>query len=150
MLAAPALAAIGPVNLIKTLAPQIARAKTGKVPVLIPSIIRNDFAGRLYGSATVSSKGYDIQLAYAPRCNDATACFFAEFQAGPVALLPGTSVALAHGISGSYVGIHCGASCAPATIAWREGGVRYSLQYVLGGKAAMIALADSAIDAGPR
>ena len=39
---------------------------------------------------------------------------------------------------------------AVASIQWREGGVLYSVQYVLGGKLAMIALADSAIDAGPR
>ena len=149
-LAAPGLAAGGAVNLLKELAPQIAKARTGKVAVLLPASIRNDVAHRLYGSATVSANGYDIQLAYAPGCHDATACFFADFQAGPGKLTFRTRVSLAHGIRGAYADISCGASCAPASIEWREGGVLYRVQYVLGGKAAMIALANSAIDAGPR
>jgi hypothetical protein len=119
--------------------------------VLLPSSIRADVAAsRLYGSGGASAHGYDIQLAYAPRCDDATACFFAEFEGGRQTRLPGTRVALAHALSGVYSGIHCGASCGPASIQWRQGGVLYSVQYVLGGKPAMIALADSAIDAGPR
>jgi len=151
MLAATALAAGGQVNLLHRLAPEIARARSGKVAVLMPASIRADVAAsHLYGAGRAIAHGYDIQLAYAPRCDDATACFFAEFEAGAVALLPGTRVALAHGITGSFVGIHCGASCAPATIAWKEAGVLYSVQYVLGGRLAMIALANSAIDGGPR
>ena len=149
-LAGPGLAAGGRVNLLRTLAPQIAKARTGKVAVLLPASIRNDVAHRLYGSATVSANGYDIQLAYAPGCHDATACFFADFQAGPGRLTFRTRVALAHAVSGAFQDISCGASCAPASIEWREGGVLYGVQYVLGGKAAMIALANSAIDAGPR
>ena len=139
------------VNLLAKLGPEIARAKAGGVAVLLPSSIRADVAAsRLYGSGGASAHGYDIQLAYAPRCDDGTACFFAEFEGGRQTRLPGTRVALAHALSGVYSGIHCGASCGPASIQWRQGGVLYSVQYVLGGKGAMIALADSAIDAGPR
>jgi hypothetical protein len=152
VLAAPLLATGRPnVNLPAKLAPEIGRARTGKVAVLIPSSIHTDVvASRLYGSGGTTAKGYDIQLAYAPSCHDATACFFAEFQGGPQILLPGTRVALAHRISGRFTPIHCGASCGPAAVQWREGGVLYGVQYVLGGKTAMIALANSAIDAGPR
>ena len=139
------------VNLLVKLAPEIKSARTGKVAVLLPSSIHADVAAsRLYGAGGATAKGFDIQLAYAPRCDDATACFFAEFEGGAQTKLPGTRVALAHGVAGVYSGIHCGASCGPASIQWREGGVLYSVQYVLGGKPAMIALADSAIDAGPR
>ncbi len=139
------------VNLPSKLAPEIARARHGRVAVLLPSSIRADVPGsRLYPSGGETAAGYDIQLAYAPDCNDGTACFFAEFQGGAVAPEQGTPVALAHSITGSYHAIRCGASCGPAQIAWREGGVTYSFQYVLGGKAAMVALADSAIDAGAR
>jgi hypothetical protein len=146
-----ALAAGSSVNLVVKLAPQIARAKTGKVAVLMPSSIRADVAAsRLYGAGGATAKGYDIQLAYAPRCDDGTACFFAEFEGGPQTKLPGTRVALARGITGTYSGIHCGASCGPASIEWKQGGAIYSVQYVLGGKSSMTALADSAIDAGAR
>ena len=148
--AVPSLAAGGQVNVSAVLAPEIARAKSGKVAVLLPSSIRNDVSSRLYGSASVTAKGYDIALAYAPRCDDSTACFFADFQAGPGKLAFATRVALAHGIGGAYRGISCGASCAPASIAWEQHGVLYSVQYVLGSKASMIALANSAIEAGPR
>ncbi|MGD0387028.1 MAG: hypothetical protein ABSB73_12960 [Solirubrobacteraceae bacterium] len=151
-LATPLLAATTTtVDLPAKLAPEIARAKTGRVAVLIPSTIRADVAAsHLYASGGATAHGYDIQLAYAPACNDATACFFAEFQSGPQTLLAGTAVALAHAITGTYAPIRCGASCGPAAVQWRERGVLYSVQYVLGGRASMTALADSAIDAGAR
>ena len=139
------------VDLPAKLAPEIARAKAGRVAVLIPSSIRADVAAsHLYASGGATAHGYDIQLAYAPACNDGTACFFAEFQGGPQTLLAGTAVALAHAITGTYAPIRCGASCGPAVLQWREHGVLYSVQYVLGGRANMVALADSAIDAGAR
>ncbi len=139
------------VDLPAKLAPEIARARHGRVAVLIPSTIRADVAAsHLYASGVATAHGYDIQLAYAPACNDGTACFFAEFQGGPQTLLAGTRVALAHAITGTYAPIRCGASCGPAALQWRERGVLYSVQYVLGGRANMVALADSAIDAGAR
>ncbi len=150
-LAAPSLAGGGPVNLLTKLAPEIARAKSGKVAVLVPPSIHADVAAsHLYGSGGATAKGYDIQLAYAPGCNDGTACYFAEFEGGPQTLLPGTRVALAHGITGMFAPIHCGASCGPAGVHWKERGVLYSVQYVLGGRANTTALADSAINAGAR
>jgi DNA-binding transcriptional regulator YdaS (Cro superfamily) len=151
--ASPLLAAAAAtiVDLPAKLAPEIARAKTGRVAVLIPSSIHADVAAsHLYGSGGATANGYDIQLAYAPGCNDGTACFFAEFQGGPQPLLVGTRVALAHAITGTFSPIRCGASCGPAAVQWRERGVLYSVQYVLGGRAKLTALADSAIDAGAR
>ena len=38
----------------------------------------------------------------------------------------------------------------PATIEWKERGVLYTIQWRAGTKATMIALADTAIEAGPR
>jgi hypothetical protein len=149
--AVPGLAAGRTLQLAAKLAPEVARAKHGGVAVLLPSTIAGDPDGhRVYFSGGAVAGGYDIQIAYAPRCNDATACFFAEFEGGRQTRLPGTAVALAHAITGVFSGIHCGASCGPASIQWKEGGVLYSVQYVLGGKPAMVALADSAIEAGPR
>jgi hypothetical protein len=151
-LATPLVAAAGGnVNLAAKLAPEIARARTAKVEVLIPASIHADVAAsRLYASGGATRTGYDIQLAYAPGCMDATACFFAEFQAGKAVALLGTRVALQHDIAGYFEPIRCGASCGPAAIAWRQDGVRYNIQYVAGERASMIALADSAIDGGPR
>ena len=152
--AAPVLAATNAgatVNLPAKLARQIASARHGGVAVLLPSAIRADVsASHLYASGGRTATGYDIRLAYAPSCDDGTACFFAEFQGGTITREPGTPVALAHGITGNFYAIHCGASCGPASITWTEGGARYGVQYVLGARASMVALADSAIDAGPR
>ena len=148
---APALAASSPANLLKVLAVQIASAKKGRVAVLLPATLSADApASRLYGSGGATSRGYDIQLAYARNCFDATACFLAEFWGNPGKIYLKTRVALAHGIIGAYRGISCGASCGPATIQWKERGVLYTVQWRAGTKATMIALADSAIEAGPR
>jgi hypothetical protein len=148
-LAAPALAAGGPVSLVKVLAAQIAKAKRGSVAVLLPSTLRVD-AAHLYASGGATARGYDIRLAYAPRCDDATACFLAEFWGNPGKIQLKTRVSLAHGITGRYKGISCGASCGPATIEWKESGVLYTVQYRAGTRTNMIALADAAINAGPR
>jgi hypothetical protein len=153
-LATPVLASISAgatVNLPAKLAPEIARARQGRVAVLLPSRIRADVpAARLYASGGKSATGYDIRLADAPRCDDGTACFFAEFQGGAVTVEAGSPVALAHRITGNFYAIHCGASCGPASITWTEHGARYGVEYVLGARASMVALADAAIDAGPR
>jgi hypothetical protein len=139
------------VNLPAKLAAQIASARHGPVAVLLPTSIRADVsASRLYASGGETATGYDIRLAYSPACDDGTACFFAEFQGGTVTREPGTPVALAHGITGNFYAIRCGASCGPASVTWTDGGARYGVQYVLGARASMVALADSAIDAGPR
>jgi hypothetical protein len=148
---APALAASRPANLLKVLAVQIASAKRGKVAVLLPATLSADApASRLYGSGGATRLGYDIQLAYARDCLDATACFLAEFWGNPGRIDLKTRVALTRGITGAYRGISCGASCGPATIEWKERGVLYTVQWRAGTKATMIALADSAIEAGPR
>lgn len=152
VLAPAVLAASRPVNLPRVLAVQIASAKRGPVSVLLPSTLNADSGvPRVYGSGGATARGYDIQLAYAPNCYDATACFLAEFWGNPGKLRALKSrVALARGIAGTYAGISCGASCGPATIEWKESGVLYTIQYRAGTKTNMIALANSAIKAGPR
>jgi len=149
-LAASALAATT-VSLPALLAPQIAKAKAGKVAVLIPATLRADApAAKLYAAGGATKHGYDIQLAYAPGCFDATACFLAEFWGNPGKIYLKTAVILTRGIHGAFHAISCGASCAPATIQWKESGVLYTIQWRAGTRASMIALANSAIKAGPR
>jgi len=149
--AAPALAAApAPVALPPIIAKQIASAKLSGVRVLVPSKIDAGLpASHLYGSGGASGKGYDIQLAAAPGCADADACFVAEFWGDPGALNLKTRVTLTKGIDGAFLASRCGASCAPATIEWREFGSRYTIQF-MGSRAALVALADSAIEVGPR
>ncbi len=149
-LAAPMALAAGSVNLLSVLAAQITKAKTGDVRVLLPSRLNAGVpASRLYGSGGATAHGYDIQLAAAPGCHDSTACFVAEFWGGPGKLGAGAAVTLSKGIAGRFVPSRCGASCAPAQIEWLEFGSRYTMQFTAG-RAAMVALADSAITAGRR
>jgi hypothetical protein len=139
-----------PVNLLQVLAKPLASAERGKTPVLVPSRLNAGFrASHLYASGGRSAGGYDIQLGAAPGCDDATACFVAEFSAGKGTLAFRDTVALSKGITGSFHAISCGASCGPATIEWIESGVLYTIQFGAGEKQ-LVALADSAIGAGPR
>jgi hypothetical protein len=151
MLAGPALAATHTttVSLLSVLAKPIASAKRGKARVLVPATIETYSSPHLYGSGGATSKGYDIQLANAPGCHDANACYVAEFSAGPGMAIKGAVVTLAHGLTGRYAASVCGSSCNPATLEWSEFGINYAIGYI-GTKRQLVALADSAIKAGPR
>jgi hypothetical protein len=138
------------VSLPTVLATQIAKAKHSGVDVLIPSRIDAGLpASHLYGSGGADSGGYDIQLAALPHCDDANACFVAEFWGGPGKLNLGSPVSLSKGISARFHASTCGASCAPAQIEWLEFGSRYTIQFT-GSRVTLVSLADSAIAAGPR
>ena len=139
-----------PVALQALLAKQIASAKRSGIEVLIPAQLNAGLpASHLYAAGGRSGKGYDIQLAAAPGCDSATACFVAEFWGGAGKLNLASRVTLSRGIHGAFLASHCGASCAPATIEWLEVGHRYTIQFQ-GSRAAMFALANSAIAGGPR
>jgi hypothetical protein len=147
---AAAGAAPPPVNLLQVLARPLADAERGKTPVLVPSRLNAGFAAsHLYAGGGRIRGGYDIQLGAAPGCGDATACFVAEFSAVKGTLGFRQTVALSKGTTGSFHPISCGASCGPATIEWIESGILYTIQFGAGEKQ-LVALADSAIVAGPR
>jgi len=148
-LAVPSFALAAAPNLLKVLAGPIASARAHGSKVLLPATL-DAHAAHLYGAGGATAKGYDIRLADAPGCGDADACFVAEFWASPGKVTLSTHVSLARGITGGYLPVSCGASCAPATIEWKEFGLLYTVQYTGGTKASMVAIADSAIDAGPR
>ena len=63
---------------------------------------------------------------------------------------------LANGIKGYYEARSCGVSCTPPSITWVRNGVLYSIQFNVNNKsktrdkAELVALANSAILAGPR
>lgn len=145
------------INLLKAFhvqLPKIRRATT--VPILLPRTMplggREKF--RVYANGGATRKGWDLELAAAPHCGAATACFIASFVAERGGKLPRRSnLRLATGDLAYFHGVSCGASCAPASLWFRHGGVLYEWQFKDPPKrtrTAMARLAAQAIRAGPR
>src|SRR3954469_18528731 len=151
--AAPAEAAktVDVPGTFRSLLPKV-RART-RVPVLLPSSMKLDFdrGQHLYRAGTGRASGYDLELSAVPRCGGATACFAATFTATRGAKLGfRPNVTLARGLKGHFQALSCGASCAPPSIAWILGGVRYEIQArsLPGKRADMVGAANSAIRHG--
>ncbi|HYE15728.1 MAG TPA: hypothetical protein VD968_14895 [Pyrinomonadaceae bacterium] len=143
---------------LRTVLSKIKAEGAGGVPVLLPGELpASVLEDRLYVEGGASDRGYDISLALTPRCG-ANACTVGSFSAerGGELVEEFERVELAGGLRGAYKPLTCGASCSPAMIEWVAGGVLYSVQLKLnaggdaGDRAALIALANSAIKAGPR
>jgi hypothetical protein len=158
-LALAATAAARTVEVARLLGPVIPDAGVIDVPVLLPATINLDYgAGRtIVGEAAGARPGvrgrYDLTLSATRGCGGASACFLAELTGRRGAKLGyrSTNVRLALGMEGHYEPIHCGGSCAPASIAWVQKGVRYEIAAkALGGRAAFVKWASSAIRAGNR
>ena len=134
--------------------PKIRRATS--VPILLPRKMplggRESF--RVYASGGATRRGWDLELAAAPRCGGSNACFIAAFVAERGGKLPRHSnLRLATGDPAYFRGISCGASCAPASLWFRHGGVLYEWQFKdppKNTRSAMARLAAQAIRAGPR
>lgn len=157
LLAVPALASsTGTANVIDALGRQIpAVEKKTTVPVLLPSKL--PFAAKvpkLYPSGSGTRNAYTLELAGAPNCGSANACFLASFEGKRGGTLPGKSnLRLAGGQPAFYKGITCGGSCSPVTIWFLYRGVLYTFQHKDppgNTKAVMARLAAQAITAGPR
>lgn len=155
--AAPALASTsGSANLLKTFAKQLPAVKhRTTVPILLPASL--PFGGKvpkLYATGTGSKSAWSLELAGAPNCGGADACFLASFEAKRGGKLPGKSnVKLAGGQPAFYKDITCGASCSPASLWFTSAGVVYSWQdkdLPANPKSIFLRLAAQAIKAGPR
>ncbi|TMM01083.1 MAG: hypothetical protein E6G10_14155 [Actinobacteria bacterium] len=127
------------------------------IPVRLPSRADLDTnRRRLYATGRGRRGSYDLELAAAPGCGGATACFVASFTARRARRLgERPNVDLALGLRGVYRPLRCGASCSPPSIAWVQRGVRYDMQISVSAtqsreRATMTALANSAIRSGPR
>jgi hypothetical protein len=114
-----------------------------------------DGKGRLYASHSARARAWTLDLAAAPACREATACFVASFSAhrgGTVA--GGRKVRLRGGRTGHFTPLSCGASCAPPLIAWRQHGAAYVIQARVGGagteKRILVRMANEAIRHGAR
>jgi hypothetical protein len=139
--------------------PHLSKLRRAGVAVLLPddlpASLRED---RLFVEGFTSESGYDLTLTLAPDCGGANACTVGSFSAeqGGELVEQFERVELAGGLRGAYKPLTCGASCSPAMIEWVADGVLYTIQLKLnaggdaGVKRELIALANSAINAGPR
>ncbi len=153
LLAALASAAGGAtrsVDLPALFATQIGRAHAQtEVPILLPQTMRSDFR-RHFAEGRARPSAWRFDIGAARDCNQATACFVAEFKAvrdgRPTAR---RTIRLARGRTGHFTPSRCGASCSPPSIAWRERHALYSIQAKVV-KRELVRMANSAIRNGPR
>jgi hypothetical protein len=150
ILAAPASAAT--VDVPQTLGKRVAavRGRSG-LGVLLPSRLSSESA-HVYPGASARRGHYDLNLGAAPGCDEATACFVAAFLGDRTraAATGDARVTLRGGRAGFYTRSHCGASCAAPQIAFKVRGVLYTLQVQGASRRSLVAMANSALRAGPR
>jgi hypothetical protein len=127
------------------------------VPVLWPDRIAIDVPRRHGVEATwrAGRGGWELAIGIGPRCGGANACFVGELSAqrgGEPAFR--RTVRLHGGVRGYYKPTSCGASCSPPQLQWKVRRVLYSIQFRAAGRggdrAKLVAMADSALKAGPR
>ena len=151
--AVPAVAATPKqVNVPAKFAGSFARVKQKSgIDVRIPSRLRGPVKpSRIFGDAFARKGKYRLELGVTRQCNGSNACFVAAFfgeKGGTIT--NGTALALHGGVTGYYAQGGCGASCAPNSIEWMQGGVRYEIQFK-NSKRSLKRLANQSIDAGPR
>jgi hypothetical protein len=139
-------------DLFATVLPQV-KAKTS-VPVLLPQRYQSD-ATKNFASGAGHKKSYTLSIGAVRNCGGATACFVADFAArkGAKPTFKKT-VKLAHGHTGHFKPLTCGASCSPPMLEWRQGGVLYRIQAHAGTakqeKRRLVRMANSAIRHGAR
>ncbi len=127
------------------------------VPVLLPDEVLIDVP-RGHGVEqkwSANRRGWQISLGIGPRCGGANACFVGQFTAARGGRLTfRTRVRLHGGTIGRYKPSTCGASCSPPEIQWKVRDVLYDVQFRAAGsgsdKQKLVAIADSALAAGPR
>ena len=119
------------------------------MPILLPQKMTADFR-RFFAEGRATASAWRFDLGAVRRCNQATACFIAEFK-GVHGGHPSAkrAIRLNRGRTGYFTRGSCGASCTPPSIEWRERHTLYSIQAKVG-KRELIRLANSAIRNGPR
>jgi hypothetical protein len=145
------------IDLVKTFRVQLPRIhRTTRVAVLLPARLPLGSSERfhVYATGGATRKGWNLELASAPRCGAANACFVASFEGRRGGRLPASSnTRLATGDRAYYHPISCGASCAPASLWFVHRRALYTWQLKDPPKHARTAiarLAAAAIRAGPR
>ena len=119
------------------------------MPILLPQKMNADFR-RFFAEGRATADAWRFDLGAVRRCNQATACFIAEFKGVRDGRPSGRrTIRLDRGRTGYFQPLSCGASCSPASIEWRERHTRYSIQAKVP-KRELIRMANSAIRNGPR
>jgi hypothetical protein len=151
-----------PVSQTVNLESIVPKLKATKIPILLPKPFKLVYEGQVSVFPSATADSYNVGLAAAPDCGGANACTIGNIsgqRVKPGELLPYKNIVnLTNGIKGSYKPLTCGASCSPPDIVWIKDNVMYSIQ--LKGTAdrsddkavqsAMTAIANSAIQTGPR
>ena len=147
--AAPAAAA-RTIDVPERFATQIARAAAQtEVPILLPQTMRSDFR-RFFAEGRATANAWRFDLGAVRDCNQATACFIAEFKGVRDGRPSGRrTIRLNRGRTGYYRPLSCGASCSPPSIEWRERHALYSIQAKVP-KRELVRMANSAIRNGSR
>jgi hypothetical protein len=147
--AAPAAAA-RTIDVPQRFATQLTRAHAQTaVPILLPQKMNADFR-RFFAEGRATADAWRFDLGAVRRCNQATACFIAEFKGVRDGRPSGRrTIRLDRGRTGYFTRGACGASCSPPSIEWRERHTRYSIQAKVP-KRELIRMANSAIRNGPR
>lgn len=150
LLAPAAAAATRPIDLPELFATQLERAHAQtSVPILLPQTLRSDFR-RHFPEGRARPSAWRLDIGAVRDCHTATACFVAEFT-GVRGGRPSArrTVRLARGRTGFYRPSRCGASCAPASVEWRERRTLYSIEAKVS-RRELVRMASSAIRNGPR
>jgi hypothetical protein len=133
--------------------PQV-KAKT-QLAILLPDKMPTR-SEKLFPTAYGKRNEYAFDLAGAPDCGGATACFIADFSAIKGGRPFGRGKAtLIKGRHGRYQPLSCGASCSPPSISWHERGATYTIQADVGdqkrsSRRILVKMANEAIAHGPR
>jgi hypothetical protein len=145
-----ASAATRSIDLPALFATQLQRARVQtEVPLLLPQTMNSEFR-RHYPTGRARPSAWRFDIGAAPDCNEATACFVAEFKAVRDGRPTGRrTIRLNRGRTGYYRPLSCGASCAPPSIEWRERHALYSIEAKVA-KRELVRMANSAIRNGPR
>ncbi|HAG79993.1 MAG TPA: hypothetical protein DCL61_02220 [Cyanobacteria bacterium UBA12227] len=145
-------------DLFTTILPQLQQQTD--VLILLPSQFPSS-KEKIYLKSDISNKNYLIRLSLTPNCLS-TECDFGFLSAEPVnsVYYPRNwftkEVTLAQGIQGYFTPKLCNASCTPSIIQWmwEDRTYRIALKGIgrdgLEEEAIMVAIANSAIEAGPR
>ena len=119
------------------------------VEILLPQTMSADFR-RFFAEGRATLDAWRFDLGAVRRCNQATACFIAEFKGVRDGRPSGRrTIRLNRGRTGYYRPLSCGASCSPPSIEWRERHALYSIQAKVT-KRELVRMANSAIRNGPR
>jgi hypothetical protein len=138
------------IDVPKRFATQLERAHAQTtVPILLPQTMEAGFR-RFFPEGRATEDAWRFDLGAVRDCNQATACFIAEFKGVRDGKPSGRrTIRLDRGRTGYYRPLACGASCSPPSIEWRERHARYSIQAKVT-KRELVRMANSAIHNGPR